>query len=124
MIADEFDAGNKVLYRLRLEIGDRCGLRDPSVLKYLWVVDFPLVEWDADGGRWSSMHHPFTMPKEEDLHLMDTDPGKIRAQAYDLVCNGYECAGGSIRINRSDIQARVFSLLGIDEATQKSQFGH
>jgi aspartyl-tRNA synthetase len=124
MIADEFDAGNKVLYRLRLEIGDRCNLRDPSVLKYLWVVDFPLVEWDADGGRWSSMHHPFTMPKEEDLHLMDTDPGKIRAQAYDLVCNGYECAGGSIRINRSDIQAKVFSLLGIDEATQKSQFGH
>jgi aspartyl-tRNA synthetase len=124
MIADDFDAGNKVLYRLRLEIGDRCGLRDPSILKYLWVIDFPLVEWDNDGGRWSSMHHPFTMPKEEDLNLLETDPGKIRAQAYDLVCNGYECAGGSIRINRSDIQARIFSLLGIDEATQKSEFGH
>lgn len=123
-VADEYSATNNVLYRLRLEIGDRLGLRDPRVLKYIWVLDFPLVEWDVDGKRWSSMHHPFTMPREEDLIYLDSDPSRIRAQAYDLVCNGTECAGGSIRIHRSDVQARIFSLLGIDEATQQERFGH
>ena len=123
-IADGYDAGNNVLYRLRLEIGDRCGLRDPRKLAYMWVLDFPLVEWDADGQRWSSMHHPFTMPKVEDLPSLDSSPGKIRAQAYDMVCNGSEAGGGSIRINQPDIQARVFTLLGISEATQQERFGH
>lgn len=123
-IADGYEAGNNVLYRLRLEIGDRLGLRDPRKLAYMWVVDFPLFEWDADGQRWSAMHHPFTAPKNEDIHLLDSAPGKARAQAYDLVCNGSECGGGSIRINRSDIQARMFGLLGIDDATQQERFGH
>lgn len=123
-VADEYSATNAVLYRLRLEIGERLKLRDPRVLKYIWVLDFPLVEWDADANRWSSMHHPFTMPREEDLIYIDTDPGRIRAEAYDLVCNGTECAGGSIRIHRSDVQARMFTLLGIDEATQQERFGH
>jgi aspartyl-tRNA synthetase len=123
-VADEYAATNNVLYRLRLEIGDRLNLRDPRVLKYIWVLDFPLVEWDADGGRWSSMHHPFTMPREEDLVYLETDPARIRAEAYDMVCNGTEAAGGSIRIHRSDIQSRIFSMLGIDEATQQERFGH
>ncbi|RYG46459.1 aspartate--tRNA ligase [bacterium] len=124
MIADSYTVTNDVLYRLRLEVGDRCKLRDPRVLKFAWVTDFPLVEWDADNGRWSAMHHPFTMPKEDDLIHLGTDPARIRAQAYDLVCNGYECAGGSIRINDSSVQASMFGLLGIDEETQRERFGH
>lgn len=123
-IADSYETGNNVLYRLRLEIGDRCNLRDPRKLAYLWVLDFPLVEWDADGQRWSSMHHPFTMPKAEDLENLEANAGAVKAQAYDMVCNGSETGGGSIRINRQDVQARVFSLLGIDEATQQERFGH
>ncbi len=123
-VADSYERCNDVLSRLRLEIGDRLGLRDSRKLQFLWVTDFPLVEWDATNGRWSSMHHPFTMPKIEDLELLETNPGEARAQAYDLVCNGFEAAGGSIRINRPDIQAKVFGLLGIDEATQRERFGH
>ncbi len=124
MIADSYAAANNVLYRLRLEIGQRSGLRDQRVLKFCWIVDFPLVEWDADSGRWSPSHHPFTMPKEEDLIYLDTDPGRIRADCYDMVCNGMELASGSIRIHRSDIQARIFKLLGINEETQQERFGH
>lgn len=124
LVASDFDTTNNVLYRLRLEIGKRLGLMDARVLKFAWVLDFPLVEWDADANRWSAMHHPFTSPKEEDIPSMETDPGALRASAYDMVCNGYECAGGSIRINRSDVQARMFGLLGIDAATQQERFGH
>ncbi len=123
-IADNYAASNSVLYRLRLEIGNRCELRNPRSLKYCWVLDFPLVEWDADSGTWSPSHHPFTMPKEEDLIYLDTDPGRIRADCYDMVVNGMECASGSIRIHRSDIQSRIFTLLGIDEKTQQERFGH
>jgi aspartyl-tRNA synthetase len=124
LVAGEFSMTCSVLYRLRLEIGDRLKLRDPRLLKYIWVTDFPLVDWDADGGRWSATHHPFTAPKEEDLPNLEAKPGAARANAYDMVCNGYECAGGSIRIHRADVQARMFSLLGISEETQQSQFGH
>lgn len=123
-IADEYRAGNNVLARLRNEIGGRCGLRDPRKLKFLWVIDFPLVEWDAEANRWSPSHHPFTSPKEEDLQFLESDPGRVRADCYDIVCNGTEWASGSIRIHRADIQSRVFSLLGIDEETQRSRFGH
>lgn len=123
-IADNYNAGNNVLSRLRNEIGGRCNLRDPKVLSFCWVIDFPLVEWDEDEKRWNSVHHPFTMPKEEDLFYLDSDPGKIRADCYDIVCNGMEWASGSIRIHRPDIQARIFTLLGIDEATQQERFGH
>ncbi len=124
LVASDWDTTNEVLSRLRLLIGDRLGLRDPRELKYVWVLDFPLVEWSAEGGRWSAMHHPFTSPKPEDVDRMEVDPGALRADAYDMVCNGYECAGGSIRINRADVQARMFRLLGIDEATQQERFGH
>ena len=124
LVASDYETSNNVLYRLRLEIGRRLGMMDSRVLKFAWVVDFPLVEWDADAGRWSAMHHPFTSPKEEDIPNMETDPGALRASAYDMVCNGYECAGGSIRIHQSDVQARMFGLLGIDAATQAERFGH
>ncbi len=123
-IADEYAAGNSVLYRLRNEIGDRAGLRDPKTMKFCWVVDFPLVEWDAENGRWSPSHHPFTSPKAEDMALLETEPGKVRADCFDLVCNGSEFASGSIRIHSPSVQQRVFSLLGIDEATQTERFGH
>jgi len=123
-IASDYATSCDVLYRLRLEIGDRLKLRDPRILKFIWVVDFPLVEWTTDGARWSAVHHPFTSPKDEDVHLLDSAPGKARANAYDMVCNGYECAGGSIRIHRPEVQQRMFSLLGIDDATQQAQFGH
>lgn len=123
-VADTYDVGNNVLFRLRNEIGTRCGLRDPRKLSFCWVIDFPLVEWDEDAKRWNSVHHPFTMPKEEDLVYLDSDPGRIRADCYDIVCNGMEWASGSIRIHRPDIQSRIFTLLGIDEATQKERFGH
>jgi aspartyl-tRNA synthetase len=124
MVADTYETSNNVLYRLRLEIGDRLGLRDPAVLKYAWVTDFPLVEWDGDAGRWSAMHHPFTMPREEDLVFVETDPARIRAQAYDMVANGFEAAGGSIRIHDPAIQQRMFGLLGINDAVQQERFGH
>jgi aspartyl-tRNA synthetase len=124
IIADQLSTTNDVLYRLRLEIGDRLALRDPKKLAYLWIVDFPLVEWSDADGRWSSMHHPFTKPKDSDLEFLESDPARVRADAYDLVCNGSEVAGGSIRIHRPDVQQRIFNLLGIDEATQKDRFGH
>lgn len=124
IIADEYMAGNNVLYRLRHEIGERTGLRDPRKLAFCFVMDFPLVEWNPDENRWDSMHHPFTSPKAEDMDLIETDPGAIRADCYDIVCNGTEWASGSIRIHRPDVQARVFRLLGIDDARQKERFGH
>ncbi|MEA2552340.1 MAG: aspartyl-tRNA synthetase, partial [Fimbriimonadaceae bacterium] len=123
-IADSFATANNVLSRLRVLIGNRCGLRDPRKMKYCWILDFPLVEWNEDENRWDATHHPFTAPKEEDLVYIDSDPARIRADCYDVVCNGTECASGSIRIHRSDIQAKVFSLLGIDEKTQRERFGH
>ncbi len=113
-----------VLSRLRLEIGRRLGLRDPNRLVFCLVTDFPLVQWNEDERRWDAEHHPFTMPYEEHLAYFETDPGKIRAQCYDLVCNGQESASGSIRIHRADVQARVFDLLGIDRERQQERFGH
>jgi aspartyl-tRNA synthetase len=123
-IADDYAMGNNVLYRLRNEIGQRCGLRDPHKLKFGFVLDFPLVEWNADANRWDSVHHPFTAPKAADLEFLESDPGRVRADCYDIVCNGSEWASGSIRISRPDVQARAFKLLGIDEETQQARFGH
>ena len=123
-IADATKVSNEVLSRLRLEIGTRCGLRDPKKLAFAWVVDFPLFEKDEETGNWTPSHHPFTSPKHEDLEFLETDPGRVRADCYDMVCNGLEMASGSIRIHRSDVQARIFSMLGIDDATQRERFGH
>jgi aspartyl-tRNA synthetase len=122
--ADESANVANVLSRLRLEIGDRLNLRDPSMLHFCWVVDFPLVEWDEKGNRWDSAHHPFTSPKAEDMHLLDTDPGRVRSDAYDLVCNGAECASGSIRIHQREIQERIFGLLKYSREEAQARFGH
>lgn len=117
---------NKVrsqMNELRLHMGDELGLRNPKVFKPLWVVDFPLLEWDEESERFHAMHHPFTSPKEEDFHLMDSDPGEVRANAYDLCMNGVELGGGSIRIFDKQLQKRMFALLGFTENEAKEQFG-
>jgi len=123
-VADTYATGNNVLSRLRNEIGTRAGLRDPRKLHFCWILDFPLVEWDQETKSWTPTHHLFTAPKEEDLVYMDSDPGRIRADCYDIVCNGMEWASGSIRIHRPDVQSRVCTLIGLDEKTQKERFGH
>jgi aspartyl-tRNA synthetase len=111
------------LGELRLEMGKQLGLRDKNTFKPLWVVDFPLLEWNEESKRYHAMHHPFTSPKPEDIELMDTDPGKVRANAYDLVINGVEIGGGSVRIYNSDLQAKMFSLLGFTKEEAEAQFG-
>ena len=108
---------------LRLEMANQLGLRDKNVFKPLWVVDFPLLEWDEESKRFHAMHHPFTSPKPEDIALMNTDPGKVRANAYDLVINGVEIGGGSVRIFDSALQAKMFSLLGFTKEEAEAQFG-
>ncbi|MFD1551668.1 aspartate--tRNA ligase [Putridiphycobacter roseus] len=108
---------------LRLHMGDELGLRNPNVFAPLWVLDFPLLEWDEDTARYHAMHHPFTSPKPEDMHLIDTEPGKVRANAYDLAMNGVELGGGSIRIHNKELQARMFELLGFSDEEAKAQFG-
>ena len=108
---------------LRMEMAETLGLRDPKVFAPLWVVDFPLLEWDEDTARYHAMHHPFTAPKPEDMHLLDTDPGKVRANAYDMVLNGNEIGGGSIRIYDKATQSRMFDLLGFTKEDAKAQFG-
>ncbi len=124
IVADTPKIVAQTLDRLRREFGARLNLADPNVLAWAWVLDFPLVEWNDEEQRWDAVHHPFTAPKDEDLHLMDTDPGRVRAKAYDLILNGYEAGGGSIRIHRRDVQQRLFDLLGIDRETAMRQFGH
>ena len=117
---------NKVrgqLSALRMEIAERLGLRNPEVFAPLWVVDFPLLEWDEESERYHAMHHPFTSPKPEDMELIATNPGEVRANAYDLVLNGNEIGGGSIRIFDKDIQARMFELLGFTPEQAEAQFG-
>ncbi|WP_347838665.1 aspartate--tRNA ligase [uncultured Draconibacterium sp.] len=111
------------LGELRLEMGKQLGLRDKNVFKPLWVVDFPLLEWDEESKRFHAMHHPFTSPKPEDIELMDTDPGKVRANAYDLVINGVEIGGGSVRIFDAELQSKMFSLLGFTKEEAEAQFG-
>jgi len=111
------------LSALRMELAERLGLRDPKVFAPLWVVDFPLLEWDEETERYHAMHHPFTSPKPEDMALLDTDPGKVRANAYDLVLNGNEIGGGSIRIHDKETQALMFDHLGFTPEEAKEQFG-
>ena len=113
----------KALGELRLEMGNRLGLRNPDVFVPLWVVDFPLLEWDEESKRYFAMHHPFTAPVDEDVALFDTDPGKIRAKAYDLVINGVEIGGGSVRIHNKDMQSKMFNALGFTKEEADYQFG-
>ncbi|PVX45601.1 aspartyl-tRNA synthetase [Flavobacterium sp. 103] len=111
------------LSALRMELATRLGLRNPAEFAPLWVVDFPLLEFDEESGRYHAMHHPFTSPKPEDMHLLETDPGKVRANAYDMVLNGNEIGGGSIRIHDKATQQLMFKYLGFTEEEAKAQFG-
>lgn len=121
--ADQAEVVAAVLGNLRLKLGRERGLIPDNAFAFLWVVDFPLLTYDEEEGRFVANHHPFTMPREEDIPLFDTDPARIRAQAYDLVCNGYEIAGGSIRIHRRDVQEKMFRALGFTEEQAREKFG-
>ncbi|PWG82318.1 aspartate--tRNA ligase [Pararcticibacter amylolyticus] len=123
IMAGPADKVRKQLNELRLEMGNRLGLRDKSKFSTLWVVDFPLLEWDEETGRYHAMHHPFTSPKPEDIALLDTDPGAVRANAYDMVINGTEVGGGSIRIHNKDLQSLMFKHLGFTPEEAQKQFG-
>jgi len=113
----------KQLCELRLEMGERLGLRDKNKFALLWVVDFPMFEWSEEENRLMAMHHPFTHPKDEDIPLLDTDPAAVRADAYDMVCNGIEVGGGSIRIHDQELQAKMFEILGFTPEKAQEQFG-
>lgn len=124
IVADSAKVVAAVLDKLRREFAQRLNLVDPDVLAFAWIIDFPLVEWNADEKRWDAAHHPFTAPLDRDVPLMDSDPGRVRAKAYDLVLNGYEVASGSIRIHQRDVQQKLFDLLGISREVSLAQFGH
>lgn len=123
LLSGETDKTRKQLNELRLHLGNQLGLRNPDVFKPLWVFDFPLLEWDEENERYHAMHHPFTSPKPEDFHLISTEPGKVRANAYDLAMNGVELGGGSIRIHDRALQAQMFDLLGFTKEEAQAQFG-
>ena len=118
---------NKLVYdvlgALRLELAEQMGLLDKNEYKFVWITEFPLLEWNEDMGRYQAMHHPFTMPMEEDLQYIDSDPGRVRAKAYDIVLNGTEIGGGSVRIHQNDIQEKMFEALGFTMEKAYEQFG-
>ena len=118
---------NKVVFdslgALRLELSRRLELTKSNDFAFLWITEFPMLEWDEEENRYVAVHHPFTAPMDEDLELLDTDPGKVRAKAYDIVLNGYELGGGSIRIHRRDIQQKMFKLLGFTPEDSQERFG-
>ena len=118
---------NKVVFdslgALRCEVAKRLGLINPNEYKLLWVTEFPLLEYDEEDGRFYAMHHPFTMPMEEDLQYIESDPGRIRAKAYDIVINGTEAGGGSVRIHDAEIQSKMFDLLGMTHEEANEKFG-
>ncbi|MFL6650314.1 MAG: amino acid--tRNA ligase-related protein, partial [Sulfurifustaceae bacterium] len=120
--ADTAKVVNDSLGALRLKVGEDLALTEEA-WRPLWVVDFPMFEYDADAKRWAALHHPFTAPKAEDEALVDKDPANVKARAYDMVLNGSEIGGGSIRIHRTELQSRVFAALGIEEAEAQAKFG-
>jgi aspartyl-tRNA synthetase len=121
--AGEPDATSKMLGQLRLALARQKGLLNPDEYAFVWVVDFPLLEWDPEARRYNSMHHPFTSPHEADFGLLEREPGQVRAKAYDLVLNGSEIGGGSIRIHDATLQRQIFSLLNISADEAKLRFG-
>jgi aspartyl-tRNA synthetase len=123
-VADSNSVANKTLAALRVHFRDKLNLADPNVLAFAWVIDFPMFDWNEEEKKWDAAHHPFTMPKMEDLPKFETDPSSILSDAYDMVLNGYETASGSIRIHRSDIQRKVFELLGLSDEEIQAKFGH
>jgi len=122
-MAGQTDKVRKQLNELRLELGNQLGLRDKHTFSALWVIDFPLLEWDEESERYHAMHHPFTSPKPEDIPLLDSNPGAVRANAYDMVINGTEVGGGSIRIYDKQLQQLMFKHLGFSEEEAQKQFG-
>jgi aspartyl-tRNA synthetase len=123
IVADSFDVTCKALHMLRKRLGTQLGLFDPNAMHFSWVVDFPMFARDTESGGWASMHHPFTAPRPSDLELLETDPAACRAVAYDLVINGSEAGGGTIRIHDGATQEKVFKLLGISPETARERFG-
>ena len=123
VLAGAPDKTRKALSELRLHLADEQGLKDPKVFKPLWVIDFPLLEWNEDEKRFFAMHHPFTSPLEDDVAYMNSDPGKVRANAYDMVINGVELGGGSVRIHNRALQKQMFSILGFTDEEAQNQFG-
>jgi len=123
ILAGEKNKTRKAMSELRLEMGNRLGVRNKDEYKALWVYDFPLLEWNEDSKRWHAMHHPFTSPKPEDIPLLEKNPGEVRANAYDLVINGTEIGGGSIRIHNKELQSQVFGILGFTQEEAQNQFG-
>ncbi|MCM1243727.1 MAG: Asp-tRNA(Asn)/Glu-tRNA(Gln) amidotransferase GatCAB subunit C, partial [Roseburia sp.] len=121
--ADKDTIVYSVLGALRVELGKQLGLIDESKFNFLWVVEFPLLEWSEEENRFMAMHHPFTMPMEEDWQYIDSDPGRVRAKAYDIVLNGVELGGGSVRIHQNDIQEKMFEVLGFSKEAAWNQFG-
>ena len=124
IVADKAPIVAQVLGQLRLEMGRRLNLLDDDVLAFAWITDFPLLEWNAEEERFEAVHHPFTAPFDEDLDLLESAPGRARAKAYDIVANGYEIGGGSIRIHRRDVQSRLFRTIGMTDEEAHAQFGH
>ena len=123
IIADTFETSCRALNGLRRRLAKELELYDPKSFSFSWIVDFPMLEWDAEEERWVAVHHPFTAPLPEDEALLDTDPRACRAAAYDIVINGFEAGGGSIRIHDNALQKKIFSLLNIDDETAKDRFG-
>jgi aspartyl-tRNA synthetase len=124
LVADDGDTVARALGALRKELAERLGRVAPDALAFAWIVDFPLLAWDARTRRWEAEHHPFTAPKAEDLSLLESEPGRVRGECYDLVCNGWELGSGSLRIHRREVQARVFEVLGYTPERAEASFGH
>jgi aspartyl-tRNA synthetase len=124
LIADQAEVAANVLGRLRGHLGRELGLIDESVSAFCWVLDFPMYEWDTDNNRWEAMHHPFTSPMDEDVAMLDTDPGRVRAKAYDIVLDGLELGSGSIRIHQRSVQNKIFEIMGYDAQEIENRFGH
>ena len=122
-VADKPSVVAAALGALRIEMAKRLGLIDPNELAFTWVVDFPMFEYDEEEKRYVAMHHPFTSPRDEDLPLLETDPGKVYAKAYDMVLNGTEIGGGSIRIHRRDVQKAIFKAIGLSDEEAQEKFG-
>ena len=123
ILSGQGDKTRKQLNELRLEIGSRLGLRNPAEYRALWVIDFPLLEFGEEENRWFAMHHPFTSPKPEDIELLDKNLGLVRANAYDMVINGVEVGGGSVRIFEKELQRKMFEILGFSAEEAQEQFG-
>jgi len=124
IVADNLNTANKALSELRMSLGRRLKLADPNLLAFAFVVDFPMFEWSQESGHWEPVHHPFTAPRDEDMPMIDTDPGKVRARHYDIVCNGSELSSGSIRIHTPELQRKIFRMLGYSDDEIQDRFGH